>query len=113
MGLGGRVPKLEFWGGASASILCCPMPTGAPFSEKEKEMNSPGRRLMNGLNSSSSPPALKPDIRPLKPPPLELEPFASDPGRPGAPSSTSSAARSSASEGSKRGCRKARKRLSM
>jgi hypothetical protein len=53
---------------------------------------------------------LKPAMRPLNP---EEDPLGSDPGNPGAPSSTSSAAKSSASEGSNRGCRNAKKRLSM
>jgi hypothetical protein len=66
---------------------------------------------MNGLNSSSSPSALNPAIKPLIPPAL----FGVDapPGRPGAPSSTSSAAKSAAAEGSNRGCKNARNRFKM
>ena len=70
------------------------------FVAESQNWNS-GNRLMNGLNSSSSP-------SPRRPPLPGLGEFAV--GRPGAPSSTSCSARSCSSDGSNLGCRKARKR---
>lgn len=105
IGLGGRVPELELY--CQSAMMTCYFRRQIGRNRKR---HVPGRRLMNGLNSSSSPPLLKPAMRPLNP---EEDPLGSDPGNPGAPSSTSSAAKSSASEGSNRGCRNAKKRLSM